>query len=243
MGMFLDQRRYAILKALIESYLKDAHPVGSKKLIDDYDFLVSAATMRNEMAFLEQLGLIEAPHTSAGRIPTDQGMRLFVDQLMDEIPRDRLASLQARRDLERIHTHAYEALIKEAVTSLSKVCGLVSFATMPWKGEYTCFGLSNLLKCGDFHNMATTSTVMETIEDHDGFVSLLNRFTIEGDVQIIIGEENAVPAFQSCSLIVGRYYLANGQSGLIGLLGPKRMQYAYNVAAVKAVCDDLSYYK
>lgn len=239
MSLFLDQRRYAILKAIIESYIEHATPVGSQRLLEDYDFLVSAATMRNEMAFLEQLGLIESPHTSAGRIPTDQGMRLFVDQLMDDFPVDRLTCMQASKTIESHQNSGDERLIKDAITSLTKTCNLVSFATMPWKGDYSCFGLSNLLKCGDFDDSIATSTIMEMLEDKDGFVKFLTRLSITDDTHVVIGEENAISAFTSCSLIVGKFVLPSGNSGLIGVLGPKRMNYAYNVAAVNTMRSQL----
>lgn len=74
-------RRLAVLSAIIEDYVATSEPVGSKSLLDRHALGVSAATIRNDMAVLEEKGLIAAPHTSAGRIPTDAGYRLFVDQL------------------------------------------------------------------------------------------------------------------------------------------------------------------
>jgi len=237
--MFLDQRRYAILKAIIESYIRDAVPVGSQRLLQDHDFFVSPATMRNEMAFLEQLGLIESPHTSAGRVPTDQGMRLFVDQLMEEFPVKKMTTLRARRQLENVVGANEEVFVKDAVINLAKVCKAVSFATMPWRGDYACFGLSNLLKQQEFSDNLTTSTIMEQLEDRDGFVKLLDGLNVGADVLVAIGEENAVKAFQSCSLVMTRYELASGHAGILGVLGPKRMNYPHNVAVVDAVRKEL----
>lgn len=74
-------RRLTVLSAIIEDYVATSEPVGSKSLLDRHALGVSAATVRNDMAVLEEQGLIAAPHTSAGRIPTDAGYRLFVDQL------------------------------------------------------------------------------------------------------------------------------------------------------------------
>jgi len=238
--MFLDQRRYAILKAIIESYLRHSSPVGSQRLLRDYNFLVSSATMRNEMAFLEQLGLIESPHTSAGRVPTDQGMRLFVDQLMDEFPTNKLTVMRARKRIEEVSDHGDEMIVKDAVSNLAKACGQVAFATMPWKGEYSCFGLSNLLKQDAFLNNVSTSTIVEMLEDREGFVKFIDKLNLNKDVHIVIGEENTISAFQSCGLALGRYGLANGQGGVIGVLGPKRMDYAYIVAALSVVRKELA---
>jgi len=76
-----EERRLAVLRAIIEDYVATQEPVGSKALVDRHQLGVSPATVRNDMAALEEEGLIHQPHTSAGRIPTDKGYRLFVDKL------------------------------------------------------------------------------------------------------------------------------------------------------------------
>jgi heat-inducible transcriptional repressor len=76
-----DERRLAVLRAIVEDYVATQEPVGSKALVERHGLGVSPATVRNDMAALEEEGLITQPHTSAGRIPTDKGYRLFVDRL------------------------------------------------------------------------------------------------------------------------------------------------------------------
>jgi heat-inducible transcriptional repressor len=76
-----EERRLAVLRAIVQDYVRTSEPVGSKGLVERHHFGVSAATVRNDMAMLEEEGLIHAPHTSAGRVPTDAGYRLFVDRL------------------------------------------------------------------------------------------------------------------------------------------------------------------
>ena len=80
----LDNRKVAILKAIIHEHISTAEPVGSRTLAKTYHLGVSSATIRNEMSDLEELGFLEQPYTSAGRIPSDQGYRFYVDRLMDE---------------------------------------------------------------------------------------------------------------------------------------------------------------
>ena len=80
--MDLTDRKRRILRAIIESYIQTAEPVGSKAVAACLD--VSSATIRNEMADLEAMGLLEKPHTSAGRIPSPKGYRLYVNELMEE---------------------------------------------------------------------------------------------------------------------------------------------------------------
>lgn len=76
-----DERKLMVLRAIVQDYVQTSEPVGSKALVDRHHLGVSAATVRNDMAQLEEEGLIHAPHTSAGRVPTDAGYRLFVDRL------------------------------------------------------------------------------------------------------------------------------------------------------------------
>lgn len=84
--MNTDERRFAVLRAIVADYVSTQEPVGSKMIVDRHGLGVSSATVRNDMAVLEEEGLIAQPHTSAGRIPTDKGYRLFVDRLAQVKP-------------------------------------------------------------------------------------------------------------------------------------------------------------
>ena len=74
-------RRFLILKLIVEEFIKTAHPVGSKSLIETYDLSYSSATIRNEMFALEEDGYIEKPHTSSGRVPSAKGYRYYIEHL------------------------------------------------------------------------------------------------------------------------------------------------------------------
>lgn len=98
----MDQRKRQVLKAVVQDYVDTAEPVGSRTLARKYGLGVSPATIRNEMADLEEMGFLEQPHTSAGRIPSDLGYRFFVDALMDAVSPppelvERLRRLYAQR--------------------------------------------------------------------------------------------------------------------------------------------------
>src|SRR3954447_9045738 len=82
----LDERKLEVLRAIVEDYVSTREPVGSKALVERHHLGVSSATIRNDMAALEEDGLIAQPHTSAGRVPTDAGYRLFVDRLTEVKP-------------------------------------------------------------------------------------------------------------------------------------------------------------
>src|SRR2546423_13866549 len=96
--MALDDRRLEVLRAIVEDSVETQGPVGSKALVERHHLRVSPATVRNDMAVLEEEGYIRQPHTSAGRVPTDRGYRLFVDKLSRIKP----LSQAERRALERV---------------------------------------------------------------------------------------------------------------------------------------------
>lgn len=99
----LDERKLTVLRAIVEDYVSTTEPVGSKSLVDRHHFDVSPATIRNDMAVLEEQGFIAQPHTSAGRIPTEKGYRLFVDRLSNVKP----LSAAERRAIESFLSGAY----------------------------------------------------------------------------------------------------------------------------------------
>ena len=99
----LDERKLTVLRAIVEDYVSTTEPVGSKTLVDRHHFGVSPATLRNDMAVLEEQGFIAQPHTSAGRIPTEKGYRLFVDRLSNVKP----LSGAERRAIESFLAGAY----------------------------------------------------------------------------------------------------------------------------------------
>jgi len=113
----LSNRQKLILELVLREYVTTALPVGSRALSQSYDLGVSSATVRNEMAFLEELGYLTHPHTSAGRIPTDQGYRYYVEQLMGEVTLPLTEQRAPRmvesrfKHIELIHVHGLGALL------------------------------------------------------------------------------------------------------------------------------------
>lgn len=129
--MDISNRKKQILKAIISDYIRSAEPIGSKALANEHGLPFSSATIRNEMSELEEMGLLEKPHTSAGRIPSSKGYRLYVNELMDQLevaPANDAESLQAIlqgkvRELDR--------LIQEAGKIISNVTEYATVATTP----------------------------------------------------------------------------------------------------------------
>src|SRR6201996_636374 len=125
----LDERKLAVLRAIVEDYVSTTEPVGSKSLVDRHGLDVSPATIRNDMAVLEEQGFIAQPHTSAGRIPTDKGYRLFVDRLSNIKP----MSGAERRAIETFLNGAYslDDIVARTVRLLAQLTRQVAVVQYP----------------------------------------------------------------------------------------------------------------
>lgn len=127
--MSAEDRRFDVLKAIVADYVATQEPVGSKALVERHRLMVSSATIRNDMAVLEQEGYIVQPHTSAGRIPTDKGYRLFVDRLNQVKP----LSVGERRAIERFLADGVdlEDVLRRSVRLLAQLTRQVAVVQYP----------------------------------------------------------------------------------------------------------------
>jgi heat-inducible transcriptional repressor len=124
----LGERAQHLLRILIETYIRDGQPVGSRALSRESGLQLSSATVRNVMADLEELGFVSSPHTSAGRVPTDKGYRLFVDTLLQLRPPDEAANAEMRRQFEAQHDNPTEliATVSQMLSSATRLAGVVT---------------------------------------------------------------------------------------------------------------------
>jgi len=130
----LDSRARHLLRALIAQYIRDGQPVGSRTLARHAGLDVSPATIRNVMSDLEELGLVSAPHTSAGRIPTSQGYRVFVDSLLQFKPLDDAQQEEIRREMPA--TGSTGSMLANASTLLSGITHFVGLVTVPRREQF-----------------------------------------------------------------------------------------------------------
>jgi heat-inducible transcriptional repressor len=127
----LNERAQRLLKILIERYIQDGQPVGSKTLAEDSTIGLSSATIRNIMADLEAGGYIQSPHTSAGRIPTSQGYRFFVDSLLIVRPFDESARVVQQVRQQLTADMSVQHLVSSASSMLSGITQLVGLVSIP----------------------------------------------------------------------------------------------------------------
>ncbi|HUG84716.1 MAG TPA: heat-inducible transcriptional repressor HrcA [Euzebya sp.] len=129
----LDDRKAAVLLAVVRAYVRQGEPVGSKRVVDEAGLSVSAATVRHEMAALEDAGYVMHPHTSAGRIPTDKGYRFFVDALRGEVSDDPDVSGEQTAMLDDLLSGAtdLEDLLRKATGALSRLTRFAGLVAAP----------------------------------------------------------------------------------------------------------------
>ncbi len=136
-GNLPDERAQQILRTLVEQFIRDGQPVGSRKISKASGLSLSPATIRNVMADLEEYGFIASPHTSAGRVPTPKGYRLFVDTLVKFSPVDDLSMQQIRTQLSESVQLDRRAVAETASKALSTVTSLAGLVTLPKQSHVT----------------------------------------------------------------------------------------------------------
>lgn len=336
--MELDSRKARILKSIIRTYLETGEPVGSRTISKDEELSVSPATIRNEMADLEEMGYIIQPHTSAGRIPTDKGYRFYVDELMEEKNReildmrefmnsrlDRVESVLKRMakmlaantnyttmisgpklahneikliQLSRLDsTHFVVVLVAETNAVTNKVIDIdvpytdedllrlnvllnsalqgktlddltISFMKRLSQtgGEYGdviskvleavvesieessndrpevyTSGATNIFRYPELSEGELAAEILRNIEEKDDFFEQLQQESSaqNGQIQVYIGNEAPISGMQNCSIVTANYELGKGMRGVIGIIGPKRMDYEHVVGTLKTLMEQL----
>jgi transcriptional regulator of heat shock response len=229
-------RRLEILRAIVDEYVETQEPVGSKAIADKRALGISPATIRNEMAVLEEEGLITQPHTSAGRIPTDRGYRLFVDKLSTVKP----LSAAERRAIETFleGAHDLDDVVKRSAKLLADITKQVAVVKYPTIGDSSgrqmmaISGTANLARSGE--DLGTTlSPILEALEEQVVLLRLLSD--AHPTVHVTIGSEQPDANLQTTSLVTVGYGVESSPVGSLGVLGPTRMDYANSISAVSAV--------
>lgn len=331
----LTPRQRMILGLVVREHVNSAFPVSSRALVEHYGLRMSTATVRNELARLEESGYLTHPHTSAGRIPTHKGYRYFVEQMLDEVelPLHERRTIthqfyQARRDFEQwmplaasvlartargaalvtvpqatrscykhlqlISTQGRivllvlvlrggtvkqqmlnlaepfeQAALNEASDRLNQLCtGLgadeiqTRLGTLPpfeadvarlvvdmirrtdaqMAGVVYRDGLSEVLQQPEFAEGEWAQGLVRVMEEHSFLEAVLaDALSPEvGSVRVLIGGEGQWDELRACSLVLGRYGVADFATGALGVVGPTRMWYGRAISTVRFVAGLLS---
>ncbi len=328
--MEMTPRRQAILGLVVRSYIEKGVPVGSKAFVETYGLDVSPATIRNEMAALEEMGYLTHPHTSAGRVPTEKGYRFFVEHLLGdtELPLEEQLMIrhqfhQAQLELDQwvrlavavlAHTTRKAALatpprarqskfkhieliglrdtvvllvlvliggtVKQQVLALDTVVEQDALSRLSGQLNERLYrmnagqimqrvadlsdlgrqvarivrdimeaidrqtddpiyreGLSHILQEPEFSEGGQVQGIVRTLEGPTlaGMVAIAAQPLEVGGVQVLIGGEGRWREFSDLALVLSRYGVAGGASGLLGVVGPLRMTYDRTIGAVRYV--------
>jgi heat-inducible transcriptional repressor len=236
---------------LVDEHVLTTLPVGSSVLAKHYFPGISSATIRNELLGLENLGLAFSPHTSAGRIPTNQGYRYFVNQLL----LNPLALLAANSVFElsavidaydmssesALSAQALETSLASGQTSMRQALELLSKSTgllsLCWSSDDSIGlhvrGLSRLLTQPEFSESTRLLPLMALIEEQDDLIHMMESGMRTSDLSILIGLE-PTGMLANYTLLLRR---GADRSAIFGLLGPTRMEYRKALAALESVAQ------
>ena len=221
----MTDRQYKLLTAIVEQYAEVASPVGSLLLAKTFG--VSSATIRAEMAKLEEMGYIEQPYTSAGRIPTDKGYRLYVNNITEQAELANASGIppQINRSTKAIDLRVKNAgqmanTIKTAVDSLVDITHNLSIATIG--DQLYISGISHLFSQPEF---ADGTAVREVAKLIDNLEPWLQEASPNEPLSVYIGAENPIGKASGCSLIISKFRSPYSDRSYIGVVGPTRQSY------------------
>jgi heat-inducible transcriptional repressor len=229
----MTERQQQILRAIVEQYAEVASPVGSSLLAKV--FKVSSATIRAEMAELERGGYIAQPHTSAGRVPTDKGYRVYVNSLADGSEVQSVEKRGERALAQRVQAGgAPERQIRNAVDTLVELTHNLGIATIG--NQLYMSGLSNLFGQPEFINGGQVQQVASLLDNLEPW---LREAAPNEPLSVYIGQENPIGRSAGCSLIIGRFRSPFSDRSYIGLLGPTRQSYRESMLLVRRAGQEL----
>lgn len=225
----MDKRKELILNTIIKEHIATGAPVGSSILVEKYKLKISPATVRNEMASLEEEGFIMQPHTSAGRIPTEKAYNFFLKNL-----KAKKVNINDIKELEEILKSRNELSFKEAAKKIAALTSNTVFWAFHRHNLYYT-GISNLLQQPEFSQTNLIFDFSIIIDRMDEIVDqIFNK--VQFGRNIMVGSENPFGDF--CSTILIKYKL-NENIGLVGILGPMRMDYEKNIAIAEFIEEKL----
>ena len=230
----MNERQEKILATIVEEYTQTAIPVGSQVMVEKYKFDVSTATIRNDMTALEKEGFLYQPHISAGRIPTDEGYRYFVEKIMSDKELSKAEQQKMQKEFLKLKAQNTR-LTRTTAKLLSHVSGNLAISGVIGKDEFADFGMRELMDQPEFQEMDEMCRLVEVLDYVDESFDKLMKNMKVGETKIFIGKENPIEGVSNCSMIVSPYKLKSGEKGILALIGPKRMKYAHSKSVIEYV--------
>ncbi|OGI16276.1 MAG: hypothetical protein A2878_00550 [Candidatus Moranbacteria bacterium RIFCSPHIGHO2_01_FULL_54_31] len=227
----MNNRQKQVLSTIVKLYTETALPVGSQALLKYSDFGVSAATLRSDMVTLEEEGYLYQPHVSAGRIPTDAGYRIYVQEMMGEETLSRRDQEHLQKELLMLRAK-HTRLGRTTAKLLSALSGNLVVSGLIDKDEFYDFGMKELIEQPEFQEIDELCRLVETLDSLDEKLEGVMLQLKDGETRIFIGKENPISGIDNCSMIVAPYQTSEGR-GVLAIIGPKRMEYAKNKSLIE----------
>lgn len=219
----LNSRQEHILAAIVQEYVATAQPVASKTLVEKHHFNVSPATIRNDMAVLEELGFLRQPHTSAGRIPTEEGYRYYLDRFVRAQGAPRV---QVRLTIKTVSPQpSYKDAVRNIAQTIVKLSGETAFVSAE-DGWHYYTGVANLFQKPEFNDVNMMREMSVLIDRFDEIIRKIAP-RLNNEVNVWIGGDN--PFGTELATVMVRYRTRDAKQGVIGVVGPQRMNYAQNM--------------
>ncbi len=235
---FLTSRQSTILNRTVDVHIERAQPVGSRLLTEvcgDLDF--SPATIRNEMGHLEEMGFLTQPHISSGRVPTDSGYRYYLNHsIFKEPPCEADFELDAPADLIPLGEGAAEALVQHLSSSVREASLVLLTENLPSGAKrHRLFlqGSAYFLEKPEFQDVQKLRPVFSAFEEKNRLIGALLEQAGSPEVRVSVGHENGLEGFHECSVVSGGYCAGHSFSGLVAVIGPRRMHYSRIIATVR----------
>lgn len=233
----ISERQKLLLAAIIQEFVETAEAVGSVSIVDKYEFDISPATVRNEMAELVRQGYLVKTHSSSGRAPTTLGWRYYIQELLDLIELDPTEEVEIR---ERLFHDRFNRpiLIRNAVSNLAQLSGLPSVAIL--KDALYFYGMSDLVDHPEFSNIRDLQRILLLFENPVLLEKIFTSHKGSGVIKVLIGEEMNYADFANCAIVFSDFRSYKNEQGNIAVIGPKRMDYAKVIPSVEFISQSLS---
>ena len=236
----MDERQKSLLFAVINEYIKNAQPVSSKWIAECGGFDASTATLRNELALLDEDGFLYQPHTSAGRVPTDKGYRTFVNMLLDEIEsrtkEETLARVLQQIMRLRAEEHSLFAELGRALASLSSstvFSGPISKEKIMFKS-----GIHEVLSQPELEDISMRKHFGDIVDSMEANLKAFYSILENDKPTVLIGKENPINNAKDFSMIIMKHRIFGGEDGIIVMFGPKRMNYEKNLRLLQTLINE-----
>jgi heat-inducible transcriptional repressor len=236
--MDLSDRQRELLKAIVELHVKTGESVGSETVEKEANLGVSPATIRNEMVKLTEQGYLKQPHTSAGRVPTSMGLRTYIQQLMKEKEMPVSAEVQMKQNLWNLR-HKENQLLKEAVRNLAGRLQMLSLAINEDEDLFYA-GAAHILDWPEFEDIDVTRFVLSLFDEYPTLKEIIGKAQGIDPMHIMFGEDMGYEHLMPTGFVFCRYEGRSERGGIIGVLGPARMNFPVVLPYVRYTSNVIS---